>query len=249
MRHKKIIIALAALLCVLLVIKAVVNHKENTTYPLQLEWSAVHKKHSYSPTPKIDFAVKDRVNNTCDNPLFFLGSSVELGMSKADVEKATKTDNAVFFDGKLVPCGIVYKYTEDDLLEAVYVRISPSVYSDAPKMIISYLGEKRVDITSEFVISEHIWFYPDYYVFLDFNPNNNKDKVYITVALYNSKNYRSIPELALYGGGSDYDFSKTSSTSPSSSSTGTYKYGNSDTYQGSSKQAEDLAAIDAYFGF
>lgn len=129
-------------------------------------------------------------------------------MSKADVEKATKTDNAVFFDGKLVPCGIVYKYTEDDLLEAVYVRISPSVYSDAPKMIISYLGEKRVDITSEFVISEHIWFYPDYYVFLDFNPNNNKDKVYITVALYNSKNYRSIPELALYGGCSDYDFRK-----------------------------------------
>ena len=104
MRHKKIIIALAALLCVLLVIKAVVNHKENTTYPLQLEWSAVHKNHSYSPTPKIDFAVKDRVNNTCDNPLFFLGSSVELGMSKADVEKATKTDNAVFFDGKLVLC-------------------------------------------------------------------------------------------------------------------------------------------------
>lgn len=51
MRHKKIIIALAALLCVLLVIKAVVNHKENTTYPLQLEWSAVHKNHSYSPTP------------------------------------------------------------------------------------------------------------------------------------------------------------------------------------------------------
>lgn len=249
MRHKNIIIALAASLCVLLVIKAVVNHKENTTYPLQLDWSAVYGNSSYTSSPKIVFAVKDRVNNECENPLFFLGSGVKLGMSKVDVEKATKTDNAVFFDGKLIPCGVVYKYTKDELLEAVYVRISPSVYSDAPKMIMSYFGEKRVDITSEFAISKHIWYYPEYYVFLSFNPGNNKDKVYITVASYNSTSYRSIPELALYGGCIDYDFEETSSTSPSSSSTRTYKYGNSDTYQGSSKQAEDLAAIDAYFGF
>lgn len=102
MRHKKIIIALAALLCVLLVIKAVVNHKENTTYPLQLDWSAVYGNSCYTSSPKIVFAVKDRVNNECENPLFFLGSGVKLGMSKVDVEKATKTDNAVFFDGKLI---------------------------------------------------------------------------------------------------------------------------------------------------
>lgn len=53
MRHKNIIIALAALLCVLLVIKAVVNHKENTTYPLQLDWSAVYGNSSYTSSPKI----------------------------------------------------------------------------------------------------------------------------------------------------------------------------------------------------
>jgi len=249
MRHKGIIITLAAILCVLLVIKAVVNHKENTTYPLQLEWSVVHKNHSYSAIPKIDFAVRDRINNTCDNPLFFLGSRVKLGMSKADVEKATKTDNAVFFAGELIPCGVVYKYTKDNQLEAVYVRISHSVYSNAPEMILNHFGEKRVDITSEYGISEHIWYYPDYYVFLDYDSKRDTDKVYITVASYDSKSYWSIPELALYGGCSDYDFEKASSSSTPNSSSKTYKYGDSDTYQGSSKQAEDLAAIDAYFGF
>lgn len=58
MRHKKIIIALAALLCVLLVIKAVVNHKENTTYPLQLEWSAVHKNIAILRPPKLTLLLK-----------------------------------------------------------------------------------------------------------------------------------------------------------------------------------------------
>ena len=249
MRHKSIIISLAIVLCALLVAKAIMQHKENTTYPLQLEWSVVHKSQSSLNNPKVSFAVRDRVNNRCDAPLFFLPNGVQLGMNKSDLTKLNLGENAIYLDGNLVPCGLAYKYTDDDLLEAVCVRISPAVCNTAPQTVIKHYGEKRVDITDTYGASEHIWYYPDYYVFLDYDTKYSNKSIYITVATYESKKYWSIEQLAQYGGCIDHDFESKVSSSSSSSSSRTYKYGDSDTYQGSSKQAEDLAAIDAYFGF
>lgn len=252
MRHKYQIITLAVLLCALLITKAFVQHKENTTYPLQLDFDKVFMDfdddsigNSSLNNPKINFAVKDRFNNECSNPLFFLSSDISLGMQKKDFKDKLLTDNAIFIGGNLVPCSIRYRFSEDSMLNAVYVKINPKIYNNAPYYIIEYYGNKRVDLTSDYGINKHIWYYTDYYVYLNDNSGSN---VFITVASYKDRPYREIRELAIYGGCLDYDF-KDFNPKNSSSKKDTYKYGDSDVYQGSSQQAEDLAAIDEYFGF
>lgn len=248
MRHKNIIIALAIALLGLFVVKAILTHRENTTYPLVIDYDTAYTHKSDNSLSKVNFAVKDRVNNSCSNPLFFCDSKVKLGMSKEEFDAAKIDENAIYLKGQFVPCSTIYKFDDDDKLCAVYVRIANGIFNAAPEVVLSILGDKRVDVLSEFEMSKHIWYYPDYYIHLDKSFFTSDKKTYITVCTYSANTMHRYYELFFSGGGYDFYFDD-AKKQQSSSSTRTYKYGDSDVYQGSSKQAEDLKAIDDYFGF
>lgn len=248
MRHKNIIIALAITLLGLFVVKAILTHRENTTYPLVIDYDTAYAHKSDNSLNKVNFAVKDRVNNSCSNPLFFCDSKVKLGMSKEEFDAARIDENSIYLKGQFVPCSTIYKFDDDNKLCAVYVRIANGIFDAAPEVVLSILGDRRIDVLSEFEMSKHIWYYPDYYIHLDKSFFTSDKKTYITVCKYSANALHKYYELFFSGGGYDFYFDDAKKRQ-SSSSTRTYKYGDSDVYQGSSKQAEDLRAIDEYFGF
>ena len=248
MRHKNIIIALAITLLGLFVVKAILTHRENTTYPLVVDYDTAYAHKDDNSLTKVNFAVKDRINNSCDNPLFFCDPKVRLGMSREDFDAAKIDENAIYLDNQFVPCNTIYKFDDDNRLCAVYVRIANGIFNAAPEVVLSYLDDRRVDVLSEFEMSKHIWYYPDYYIHLDKSFFTSEKKTYITVCNYSANKSHNYYELFFLGGGYDYIFDD-AKKQQSNSSTRSYKYGDSDVYQGSSKQAEDLRAIDDYFGF
>lgn len=239
---------MAVLLACLLVVKAVLNHRENTSYPLVIDYyEAYDHKDDYSLN-KVNFAIKDRVNNTCDNPLFFCGSNVKLGMTRKEFNEAKVDEHAIYLNNTFVPCSTIYKFDESDQLCAVYVRIANGIFDSAPDVLLSTLGNRRVDILSSTEASKHIWYFPDFYIHLDKEFYRSDKKTFITVSRYTTKDHYRPYQLCFYGGGYDFMFDDAKKSS-SSSSTRTYKYGDSDIYQGSSQQKADLEAIDKYFGF
>ncbi len=239
---------MATVLVCLLGIKTCISYKENTSYPLVIDYDTAYKHKKDNSLKKVNFALRDRINNSCTNPLFFCEPQVHLGMTKEEFKKGNVTENAIFLNNQLIPCATVYKFNADEKLCAVYARISNDVFKSVPDIVLSTLGDKRVDVLSEFDSSKHIWYYPEYYIHLDKSFFSASKTVYLTVCTYSSNSIHSPYELFFSGGGYDYIFDE-ASKAQSSSSTKAYKYGDSDIYQGSSKQAEDLAAIDAYFGF
>lgn len=248
MRHKEIIIILAVLLVFLLVVKASQNHRENTTYPLVIDYyEAYDHKDDYS-LKKVNFAIKDRVNNTCVNPLFFCGSNVKLGMTREEFKAAKVDEHAIYLNNTFVPCSTIYEFDKNDQLCAVYVRIANGNFVSAPDVVLSTFGNKRIDIISSTEASKHIWYFSDFYIHLDKEFYRSDKKTYITVSKYSAIERYKPYQLCFYGGGHDYLFDDANRSS-SSSSTRTYKYGDSDIYQGSSQQKADLEAIDKYFGF
>ena len=243
MRHKYIIITLALLLCVLLGIKAFL-----TTYPLQLDYSDYYNHSNSASEAKIQFAVSDRINNECDNPLFFCNPGVKLGMPKEDFDRLGIKNNSIIFDGMTIPADVIYKF-KDDKLSSVGARFEMASFSAADNYLIDLLGERRLDIISGESIVHRIWYYKDSYFKFNYTKFSGDKYFYLKASNYNLRGSKSLNELALYGGSSDYEFEEESKSKSSSTSSKAYKYGDSDVYQGSSQQAADLAAIDAYFGF
>lgn len=249
MRHKYIIITLALLLCVLLGIKAFLNHKETTTYPLQLDFIDFYDHSNSASEPKIQFAVSDRINNECDNPLFFCNPGVKLGMPKEDFDRLRIKNNSIFFDGMTIPAEVIYKFDKDDNLSSVGARFEMASFSAADNYLIDLLGERRLDIISGESIVHRIWYYKDSYFKFNYTKFSGDKYFYLKASNYHLRGSKSLNELALYGGSYDFEFEEESKSKSSSTSSKAYKYGDSDVYQGSSQQAADLAAIDAYFGF
>ncbi len=258
MRHKNIIIALAVLLCVLFGVKALLNHKgqtnlkDTTSYPLHLDYMELTQHSNCNHEPKIQFAVRDRSNNKCSNPLFFCDKEVKLGMSRESFNELNVDLHLITFEGVTIPADVIYDFDKEQKLRSVSARIDKSSFMATPTYLMDLLGERRVDITSDKVFI-HMWYYPNSY--FNFKYTNFKDEPYyfLKASSYDVPLMYTQCELALYGGCYQFEFEEakkeaTTNNAPKPT-TKTYKYGDSDVYQGSSKQAEDLAAIDAYFGF
>ena len=245
MKHIKLIIGLTVCLIFLLVVK---YHKDTTEYPLKITQARLYNRRlerdlDLAGIKKISNAVKDRNNNKCEDPLFFCKKGPTLGQNKEAFEKLSNSEKGISIKGKKVPCTAKYLFNNNDLLDAVQVMIvapdSTIIYYE--KALCKYYGNKRIDIKGKYDGREHIWYFPDYYVFLRYDEEYNKDDVLlITVSTYDHIGYTSKANLALVGGCYQTDFSKQEKK--------TYKYGDSDVYQGSSQQKADLKAIDDYFG-
>ena len=247
MKHKYLIIGLTVCLIFLLGIK---HHKGVTEYPLKIKEARLYnrkleKNLDLAGIKKISNAVEDRNNNKCEDPLFFCKKGTFLGMKKDAFERLSNSENSISINGKKVSCKAQYLFNKNDLLDAVQIMItaSDSMIINYEKKIRKYYGNKRIDIRGKYDMDrEYIWYFPDFYVFLEYDDEYSTDDVLlITVSTYDHKDYISKANLALMGGCFKTDFSKQENK--------TYKYGDSDVYQGSSQQKADLKAIDDYFGF
>lgn len=246
MKHIKLILGLTVCLIFLLVVK---HYKDVTEYPLNIREARISKRVldynlDLSGITKIANAVKDRQSNECENPLFFCKKGTTLGMKKEAFDKLSNSDNSILINGKKVSCKAQYLFNKNELLDAVQIMItaSDSLIINYEKKIRNNYGKQRIDIRGKYGMDrEYIWYFPDYYVFLEYDDEYSKDDVLlITVSTYDHKEYTSKANLAIFGGCYKSDFSKKENK--------TYKYGDSDVYQGSSQQKADLKAIDDYFG-
>ena len=246
MKHIKLILGLTVCLIFLLGVK---YQKDTTEYPLKIKQTRLYNRRlerdlDLDGIKKVSNAVKDREKNKCDDPLFFCRKGTTLGQSKEAFERLSNSDNSISIKGKKVPCNAQYLFNKNDLLGAVQVMITATdstiIYYE--QTLCKYYGNMRIDIRGKYNGREHIWYFPDYYVFLEYDEEYNEDDVLlITVRTYDHKEYTSKANLAIFGGCYKSDFSKKENK--------TYKYGDSDVYQGSSQQKADLKAIDDYFGF
>ena len=261
MKYKPTIVVLGIVLMALLIVKGILYYqeqiniqKEIKTYPLQIKY--FDKSETSLRSRKVIFAQMDRTNNYCENPLFFCPSGVHLGMAKKDWSRLKTPDNKIMINGKTISAIVVYVFDYlSDELESVNVQVTDISDTYVQQAVLNTLGDHRIDYYYESLFSSHIWFYDDYYIYLR---HNNNECAYLTVATYKSKFkfntlYKSFDDIIEYGccGSSVFEDYINEQYGGKTGRKGQkkYKYGDSDIYQGSSKQAEDLAAIDAYFGF
>ena len=250
MKHKYIILSLTVILAILIAIKVSHPHGVSVTrYDYPIHFGTVIE--DFNKNPKVWQAIKDKGDNKVVNPLFFC-----YGNTKLFDEPKKYPDYAVYFEGTDHPATIEYDYYSRNssrrVLQRVDVRIRRADYSGAKEQLIANLGSQYIDWGSEESSSYSIlWFFPYCYVY--YKHSHLLDDIdYITVATYEREG-KDFEQIYKHGVCNESTFFKSPSSSKSNSSssgkTKTYKYGDSDTYQGSSKQKEDLKAIDDYFGF
>ena len=247
MKHKNIILALSALLLVLICIKVLQPSieelkasKQGYEYPIHIE---ANLDHSFASDRRVRQSIKDAATNIQVNPLFFC-----YGSPKMFGEKKKYPDYVVRFEEKDIPASIEFDYSNKEALKRVDVRIRRDDYQGTREQLIAKLGNQYIEWGE---LNENgnsiLWFFPDYYVY--YNHSHILDDLdYITIATYGSahKDYNYIYKYGICG---ESTFFTPPTKNTTSSSKKTYKYGDSDTYMGSSKQKEDLKAIDEYFGF
>lgn len=240
MKYKHLIIPLAILLGVLLIIK---NYQDVNVYPRRIRHSRVSNNHeSLGSIVKITSAINDKDNNKCDNTLFFCKKGTKLGLSKESFDKLSNNDTTITLKGKKVKCDVMYLFNEkSNCLDGVLVKILGKDLSDYKKLLIDYYGIQHINIYGGYT-DEYIWYFPDSYVFVECSKHYDysDDMILITVSTYTRRDYLKLPSLVYLGGCYSSDFKKEKQT---------FKYGDSDVYQGSSQQKADLQAIDDYFGF
>jgi hypothetical protein len=240
MKYKHLIVPLAIILVILLCIK---HYQNVTVYPRSIRFERIDKNKEYlGSIAKIKSAVNDKDKNKCKDPLFFLKKGTRLNMDKKEFDKLNNNDSIITLNGKKVKCDIVYSFNKEDCLDAVLVQIKgKDVLDDYYNVLMKTYGNKYINVRRTY-INENIWYLPDYYIYVEYeNYDFSSDAIYITVCTYAKKDYRNLPDLVYYGGCYSSDFNKKEQK--------TYKYGDSDVYQGSSQQKADLKAIDDFFGF
>jgi len=259
MRHKYIILALLGLLIVLIILKV----NEPTKYPLSTnyEWGKEAKLERLSDT-----FLSER-QEASDNAIKW--DSFHIGDTKEQVKSQAKftTDTTVVLGGKTFPCKTTYFYNQDGRLIEVHMSFTSFGLStrSVTEQVLKLYGDhylrvyhynsimKRNDDERYFWLDgDKLVFYEDYCTTDDgylcvadaAGLSNEQLKKYFRLGHVNNWQPHE-PHIVSFV---ERDSNPSRST-PSSSSSRTYKYGDSDTYQGSSQQKADLEAIDNYFGF
>jgi hypothetical protein len=259
MRHKYIILALAALLVGLLIIKTVAP----TSYPLSTnyEWgddAKVEKRASVLLNERPDAGEK---SIKWDD--FSIGDTREQMRSKV----RNTTDTSIVLAGTTIPCKTTYFYdSEDRLIEAHFFFSSYTSHPRTAKSkAIEVYGMNYLEVYNYNKLMKrnanerYFWVCGNSLVVYE-DDGVSKDGT-LCVADITGLSDEQLIYFFRIGHVREYDARKPhifgfferesnrSTSTPSSTSTRTYKYGDSDTYQGSSQQKADLEAIDKYFGF
>lgn len=255
MRHKYIILGLSVILIILIVAKGY----EPTQFPLRIE----HYDYAYGSngeqrlTKKSDKLIAFRTQQKfSDIPWdgFSIGDSVE----DVDTNSKHTTDSTIMLDGKIFNTSVRKYFSQSgELMEiALRFRNASQVTSD----IIAMFGSNYLQLyeyndrmrknTSE----RYFWIKNTTLVIYEIE-RLGYDDGFLAIADISDFTDAELKRFIRYGHAqSKYEpnlqsfLEKERTPRNTALPTTTKKYGDSDTYQGSSKQKEDLEAIDKYFG-
>lgn len=261
MKRIHFIYLLSALLLALIIIKAVTAKDQNglrkmnlTGYPIilsSMEYNAILCSVD-DFGDKAKKAVEDRGSNNCSNELFFCDDRVFLGMTKEEFETLQISQDSIFIDGKAIEAIVVYEFGANNKLISVRARVKDIAAKYTFQSAFANYGSQCIKINNDKgECYESFWFFPTFYACAECRQSKT---TYLTVASYEGLNYSNLGRIVRDGGSDDYmfgrnDYEQSHETKKENQQQKRYKYGDSDVYQGSSKQKEDLKAIDEYFGF
>lgn len=259
MRHKYIILGLLGLLIALVILKVY----GPTHFPMSVKSDLFKREKVEKAARKF---IEERIEaseNTIKWAPYHIGDTREsLGVQELFIQNDT-----FVLGGLTVPCSTTYFFDESDRLIEVHISFTSSGIDIPP-----ITGKVKEQYGKHYL---NVYEYNPYlhrnsddrFFWLD---GNNLVLYEVEISL--NKSYLSIMDISCLSqeqlakfirsvrinGYNPYQSSvesffesenEKSSGRTHSSSTRTYKYGDSDIYQGSSQQKADLEAIDKYFGF
>ena len=261
MKRIHLIYLLSVILLALIIIKAVTAKDENglpkvsfSGYPIilsNMEYNAILCSVD-DFGDKAKKAVEDRVSNNCSNELFFCDDRVFLGMTKEELESLQISQDSICIDGEAIEANVVYEFGANNKLISVRARVNNKAANNTYRSAFSNYGSQCIKINNDKgECYESFWFFPTCYACAEYRLS---EATYLTVAAYEGLGYTNLERIVRDGGSDDYmfgsvEYKRSQETIKNNQQQKLYKYGDSDVYQGSSKQKEDLKAIDEYFGF
>lgn len=247
MRHKYIILGLSVILIMLIVAKGY----EPTQFPLQFDdYDYYTSRGKRQIESKSDELIKYRISQDfSDIPWddFSIGDDIELVNNSKNT-----TDSTIILNGHIIDTKVFKFFSQSNTLTEIDLQFSNA--SQVSNDILAMYGNKYLRIYQDTYQERYFWIKNTIVVIYE----RISDHGYLTIADISDYSEIELKNLINYGHiASSYpihdpilqEFLERQRTPRDyTPHTTTKKYGDSDTYQGSSKQKEDLEAIDKYFG-
>ena len=253
MKRKYVILALSLILIGLIIAKCNVDRQ----YPLEvLNYDYFKTSKEKAMERKLTQLIADRVGFVV-SPQVFWEESLKFGSPIPDFLNNT-TDTSICYKNVRIPADVYIRWGDNKTLEQVNVVIKKSYATgiDFTNMVKEYYGNQYLHLSKERTYSDRIndfyWIFDSYYVGLeDRTSDHSRDSRWVlSLGSTRGLSEYDLRDVEAYGIiSSSMTLEEHESYIRSYSRTRTYKYGDSDTYQGSSQQKADLKAIDDYFGF
>lgn len=252
MRHKYTILGLSVILIMLIVAKGY----EPTQFPLQVKDFSIYSDKAMRKLAKsFDKLIAFRTQQTIpDFPWdgFSIGDSIEY----FDNNSKNTTDSTIIWNGTPIETRTLNFFSSDQLIEVdFYFRDESEVTSE----ILAMYGNNYLRTLEGYYHERYFWIKGSTIIIYEIDRAGYPDHGYLTVADISEFSEAELYDFIKYGRISFYSIKEPilrsfleRNRSPKHYTRPTpkeKKYGDSDVYQGSSKQKEDLEAIDRYFGF
>lgn len=266
MKNRTMIIGLSVLMFTLIIAKLISDNIKANTYPLFFDKLNIYtERDEYDRvTQKV---ISDRYSHIAPEGVcpFLIankrGDAVSFGMARNQILSMGFVTDSICIGNRIIPAEVYYCFSDDDRLEQINVKVFYTSQHNSKynfdlflKSIKELYGSKYLHLDHYVYGDADFWVYEDCFAGLYIDDDHLYSKyAYFTISDISNLSSSDLLDIFHYGictdGGSMQEsyISRISANKGNSRTTErTYKYGNSDTYKGSSQQAADLAAIDRY---
>ena len=249
---------------VLILVKLISDNIKANTYPLFFDKLNIYtERNEYDRvTRKV---IDDRYNHIAPKGIFpFLianneSEPISFGMTRSHIISMGFVTDSICIGSHIVPAEVYYCFSDDDKLEQINVKVFYTSQLNSKYNFDLFIKSIKELYGSQYLHLDHyvygaadFWMYEDYFSGLYIEEELYSEYAYFTLSDISNLSSSDLPGIFHYGV-CGYGTMKESyinrvnaDKNNSRATERTYKYGDSDTYKGSSQQAADLAAIDRY---
>lgn len=258
------IIGLSVLMFALILVKLISDNLKANTYPLFFDKLNIYtEQDEYNRvTQKI---IGDRYSHIVPEGVcpFLIankkGDAVSFGMTRNQIISMGFVTDSICIGNGIIPAEVYYCFSDDDRLEQINVKVFYTSQINSKYNFDLFLKSIKELYGSQYLHLDHyvygaadFWIYEDFFSGLYVEDSLYSEYAYFTVSDISNLSSSDLPDIFHYGickyGSMEESYiSRVNDNKDNSRTTErTYKYGDSDTYKGSSQQAADLSAIDRY---
>lgn len=264
MKNRTMIIGLSVLMFALIIAKLISDSIKANTYPLFFDKSNIHtERDEYDRvTQKV---ISDRYSHIAPEGVcpFLIANkrddAVSFGMARNLILSMGFVTDSICIGNSIIPAEVYYCFSDDDRLEQINVKVFYTSQHNSKYNFDLFLKYIKELYGSQYLHLDHyvygaadFWVYEDCFSGLYVEDDLYSKYAYFTVSDLSNLSSSELSDIFHYGickyGSMEESYKGRINANEGNSRTTerTYKYGNSDTYKGSSQQAADLAAIDRY---